>query len=102
MISRVLILTFLLSVAADSLAAVAPHIDGEGCSARCCQAARQNRSGTNPSKLRCLMDCNQSGAASTYSPTASLNDQRHAKIGADLCSGASEAAPLGATMAFRF
>ncbi|HJZ69017.1 MAG TPA: hypothetical protein VKF81_12910, partial [Blastocatellia bacterium] len=75
MISRVLILAFLLSVSSDSLAAVAPNMDA-GCSARCCQNVRQNRPGANQSKLRCLMECNQPGAANTSSPIVSFIDQR--------------------------
>jgi len=80
MISRVVIVAFLLSVVVDSIAAVAPQMNAEECSARCCQAARQNRRGASLSKLRCLVDCNQSGAANTASSAFSFVEQRHRKF----------------------
>jgi len=102
MTGRLLILAFLLSVAADSIAAVAPQMDADGCSARCCQSARQNRRGANPSKLCCLVDCNQSGAANTSSPAVSFVDQRNRKMGADHpCVGTESAAPTRSAIAFR-
>src|SRR5438128_4885494 len=102
MISRVLILTFLLTVVADSLAAVAPHMDGEGCSARCCQAARLNTRRAGLSKLCCLVDCNQSGAANASSSAVAFIDQRHRKMGAAHPSlGTESVAPTRLTVFFR-
>jgi len=102
MISRVLILTFLLTVGADSLAAVTPHVDGEGCAAGCCQAARLNRRGAGPSKLRCLVDCNQSGAANTSPSSVQFIEQRYRKIAADHPSvGIESATKTSLASAFR-
>ncbi|HXG93977.1 MAG TPA: hypothetical protein VNN73_16655 [Blastocatellia bacterium] len=72
-----IILAFIIAVAVNSLAAVTPHMDGDGgCSAACCQAARQHGPGANFSKLRCLIDCSQPGSAESPSPAyAVINDQ---------------------------
>lgn len=101
MISRALILAFLLSVVADSIAAVAPQLGAEGCSARCCQAARQKRRGASLSKLRCLVDCNQSGAANTSSPAVPFVEKRHRKLVADRPSFGMESASPQSGIAFR-
>jgi len=74
----------MISVIGDSLAALAPHMDGEGCSTMCCQAARQNKHDRNQSKLRCIVECSQPGQATTPSPLASFIEPRHHKINADL------------------
>jgi hypothetical protein len=83
MIRKFLILTFVVSVAANSLAAVTPHLDGEGgCAADCCRAARQNQPGAILSKLCCLAQCGQPGETQG-SPSTSL-----------LRSGRDERSPL--------
>lgn len=94
MTSRLLILAFLVSVAGDALAAVVPHMDGDGgCSAECCQAARQNRRDANLSKLRCIVDCNQPGETSSPSPVARIMAQRHGDASAGFSVLKVEAAP---------
>jgi hypothetical protein len=101
MISRCLILAFLLSIVGDSLAAVAPYMDGEGCSARCCQAARQSRRGANLSKLRCIVDCNESRAANTPSRAVGFIDRKDRKIDAGLSSVGAQSALLCPAIALR-
>src|SRR5713226_4131962 len=60
MIRKLFILAFVVSVAGNSLAAVSPHMDGDGgCRADCCRAARHNEPQATLSKLCCLTQCNQ-------------------------------------------
>ena len=94
MIRKLFILAFVLSVAGNSLAAVLPCIEGDGgCSAKCCQAARQNRRDANVSKLRCIVDCNQSGTTNLPSPTVSVVAERDGKAGECLSTLRVAAAP---------
>lgn len=61
MIRKVLIIAFVLSVAANSLAGVLPYITGDGnCDANCCRVHRVGESRARVSKraaLRCLLQC---------------------------------------------
>ena len=103
MIRKLFILGFVLSVAGNSLGAVLPCIEGGGgCSAKCCQAVRQNRRGANMSKLRCIVDCNQSRTTNLPSLAGSVVAQRHGK--ADACLSAlrvAAATSLGLPIALR-
>ena len=69
MIRRLLILAFLITVGANSVGAVSPHMDGDGCAMACCKAARQTGPDSAPARLRCLVDCNQPAGTSTSSGT---------------------------------
>jgi hypothetical protein len=61
MVRRLLETIFLIIFAANSLAAITPHVDGEGgCSPDCCQSARENTSESFVSSLCCMLDCKQS------------------------------------------
>ncbi|HKG21038.1 MAG TPA: hypothetical protein VKC34_04000 [Blastocatellia bacterium] len=67
--SRLPLLVFIIMVACNSLAAVTPHADGEGgCSAACCQNAREGGSASALSRLRCLMNCDAPAAHHTAPP----------------------------------
>lgn len=98
---RLLILIFVVSVVGDSAAAIAPHMDGEGCSAECCQAARQNRPDANMSKLRCIVDCNQPAGTSSPVSVASIVGERHAKPDGGLIALRVDAAPSLRSITFR-
>src|SRR5437588_8263727 len=61
MIRRLFIVIFVLSVACNALAAVSPHLEGDGaCSTRCCRAARGRGANGAAAKLCCLTRCDQS------------------------------------------
>ena len=71
MIRRVFILVFLFSVACNALAAVSPHMEGDGgCSADCCRAARHNGPQKASAKLCCLTQCNQAAEIQGSLPTS--------------------------------
>lgn len=94
MIRKLFILAFVLSVAGNLLGAVLPCIEGDGgCSAKCCQAVRQNRKDANMSKLRCIVDCNQSRTTNPQSPAVPAVAQRHGKADACLSTLRVAAAP---------
>lgn len=101
MIRKLLIMVFVLSVAGDSLAAVTPHMDGEGCAAECCRAARQNTGDANMSKLRCIVDCNQPGGTNSPSPVTSILGERPAKPGGGLIALRGDVAPSLRSITFR-
>src|SRR6266478_7618689 len=75
MIRKLAILAFVLSLGCDSLAAVTPLMDAEGCSAKCCQHARQSSPVGRISRLSCMMDCSEPGATNATSPIAWLTDE---------------------------
>ncbi|MGH9832176.1 MAG: hypothetical protein ACREBD_36605 [Blastocatellia bacterium] len=79
MVRRLLEIIFLVTFAANSLAAITPHVDGEGgCSPDCCQSARGNTSETFVSSLCCMLDCKQSSETSpTTTSVAGAPQQRH-------------------------
>ncbi len=79
MISRLLILAFMLSVAANSLAAVAPVVEGDGGCGGCCSAARRNEPRVSPSKLCCLTQCSQPGETQPAPPPSLLRTERDNK-----------------------
>lgn len=79
MIRRLLILAFMLSVAGNSLAAVAPVVEGDGGCGGCCSAARRNEPRVSPSKLCCLTECNQSGETQQTAPPSLLRTKRDDK-----------------------
>ena len=82
MIRKLLILAFVLSVSGNSLGAVLPCIEGDGgCSSKCCHIVRRSGNNANVSKLRCIVDCNQSGATNTPSAAISALAERHGKAG---------------------
>ena len=68
-----LILGFIASVGVNSLAAINPHLDGDGgCSASCCRAARQKGQESVASSLCCLFDCKQSGESHSSSSAGQI------------------------------
>jgi hypothetical protein len=79
MIRTLLILAFMLSVAGNSLAAVAPVVEGDGGCGGCCSASRLNQPSVSPSKLCCLADCNQSGETQQPAPPSLLRTERDNK-----------------------
>ena len=79
MIRRLLILAFTLSVAANSLAGVAPVLEGDGGCGGCCSAARRHEPSVSPAKLCCLTDCNQSGESQRATPPSLLKTEREDK-----------------------
>lgn len=94
MIRKLFILAFVLSVAGNAVAAVLPCIEGDGgCSTKCCHAARQNRKDANMSKLRCIVDCNQSGTSNSPLPAVSAVAERDGKAGECLSTIRVAAAP---------
>lgn len=79
MIRKLLIVAFVVSVAANSLAAVAPVIDGDNACGGCCRAAaRRHEPRLSPSKLCCLTRCGQPGETQTQDP-ATLRNERDGK-----------------------
>lgn len=83
MMRRFIILVFILTVASNSLAAVSPHMEGDGgCEAECCRTARQNRAASPSARLCCLIDCNQPGGMQATSPARSILDEQSNKCGA--------------------
>jgi hypothetical protein len=92
MIRRLLILAFVLAVAGNSLAAVAPVVDGDGGCGGCCKAAHRNEPRVSPSKLCCLTECSQPGETQPTSPRGVLGSERNYK--ADAAVAVSLAAPL--------
>lgn len=78
MIRKLLIVAFVVSVAANSLAAVAPVIDGDNACGGCCSAARRHEPRMSPSKLCCLTRCGQPGETQTQDP-ATLKNERDSK-----------------------
>lgn len=81
MIRKLLIVAFVVSVAGNSLAAVAPVVEGDGGCGGCCSAARLNQPRVSPSKLCCLTDCNQSGETQQPAPPSLLRIERNDKCG---------------------
>jgi hypothetical protein len=78
MMRRVVILIFIITVAANSVAGVSPHLDGDaGCSMACCQSAHQNDEHSSFSKLCCATDCKQPGGTQTTSASSLLSQIRH-------------------------
>jgi hypothetical protein len=78
MARKLLISIFIIAVVSNALAAVSPHIDGDGgCSADCCQAARENDGGVNVSRICCVMDCKQPAGTHAPSPTTLIMAERH-------------------------
>jgi hypothetical protein len=79
MIRRLLIVAFVLSVAANSLAAVVPIIEGDsGCSG-CCNAARRNEPRLGSSKFRCPTECNQQRETQRSTPASLQGTEREKK-----------------------
>jgi hypothetical protein len=79
MIKKLLILAFIIAVAANALAARSPHIDGDGgCSLSCCQAARETSNELSLSGLCCVMDCKQPAGTNATSPANSIASTRFA------------------------
>ena len=77
MIRKLLIVAFVVSVAANSLAAVAPVIDDNGCGG-CCSSARRHESRMSSAKLCCLTQCGQTGETQGQDP-ATLRNERDSK-----------------------
>ena len=68
MAKLLLILSFIASVGVNSLAAVNPHLEGDGgCSATCCRAAHKKGHESVASSFCCLFDCKQSGESQSSS-----------------------------------
>jgi hypothetical protein len=60
MVERLITIIFLMAVAANSLAALPPHRDGEGgCGAECCEAARHDGPVATISGICCITECPQ-------------------------------------------
>ena len=79
MIRRLLILVFVMSVAGNSLAAVAPVVEGDGGCGGCCSVAHHNEPRLSPSKLCCLTECNQPGETQQPAPASLLRTERDDK-----------------------
>lgn len=79
MIRKLLIVAFVVSVTANSLAAVAPVVEGSSGCGDCCSAARRNGPAVSPAKLCCLTDCNQSGETQQSAPASLLRTERDDK-----------------------
>jgi hypothetical protein len=78
MMRKLVMFIFVVSVATNSIAAVSPHLDGDGgCSAVCCQAARRTGRGATLSKLCCLADCKQPSGTQAASPSDVFVAEKH-------------------------
>lgn len=75
MIRKLLIVAFVVSVGANSLAAVAPVIDGDNGCGGCCSAARRHESRMSSAKLCCLTQCGQTGETQGQDPAALRNER---------------------------
>ena len=65
-----LIIGFVASVGVNSLAAVNPHLEGDGgCSTVCCRAAHKQRQESTASRFCCLIGCKQSSESHASSTT---------------------------------
>lgn len=74
------ILAFVFSVACNALAAVSPHMEGDGaCGADCCRAARHNGPQKAAAKLCCLTQCNQAAEIQGSLPTSFLISKQDGK-----------------------
>ena len=84
MIRKVLIIAFVLSVAANSLAGVLPYITGDGnCEANCCRAHRLSESRARVYKraaLRCLLQCEHPAENQGVPESPVLRTERDSKI----------------------
>jgi hypothetical protein len=70
MLKRCLITVFVVVAAINSLAAVSPHLDGEGgCSVNCCQSARGESPASVLESLCCKLVCNQPASVPGSSAT---------------------------------
>src|SRR6266481_1772061 len=80
MIRRAFILAFVFSVACNALAAVSPHMEGDGgCGADCCRAARHNGPQKAAAKLCCLTQCNQAAEIQGSLPISFLSSRQDGK-----------------------
>ncbi len=98
MIRRLLIVAFVVSVAANSLGAVAPVVEGDGGCGGCCSAARRNQPRVSPSKLCCLTECSQPGETQPAAPPSLLRTERNNKSAsavAVVLAAAHSISPLG-------
>lgn len=91
MIRRLLILAFTLSVAGNSLAGVAPVVEGDGGCGGCCSAARRNEPRVSPSKLCCLTECNQPGETQQSATPRVLRTERDNKSSSPVAVGLAAA-----------
>ena len=71
MLKRLLIITFVLALAADSASTVASQLSGERCVMSCCKTAQRADRDLTPARLRCLVDCGQPTSTSP-SPVSAL------------------------------
>jgi hypothetical protein len=80
MTRRLITIAFLVAVAGNALAAVSPHLDGEGdCSARCCELARKRSSNAGPT-LSCAINCGQPAGVPAQSSTSSFISSRNERL----------------------
>src|SRR5947199_4444366 len=78
MLKRLLIIGFILAVAGNSLAAVSPHMEGEGgCSMTCCRAAHEGGQQTLLSRICCKFGCKQPAGNHSAPSTNLFSETRH-------------------------
>lgn len=84
MIRKLLIIAFVLSVAANSLAGVLPYITGDGnCETNCCRAHRVGESRatvSKPAALRCLLQCEHPAENQGVPESPVLRTERDSKV----------------------
>src|SRR5256885_3712398 len=78
MAKLLLTLLFIVVTTGNSLAAVSPHLEGDGgCTMSCCKAAHDEGQHTLLSRICCKFDCKQPAHTATSSFTNSITPVQH-------------------------